>query len=410
MNSDPVVTTDLAFVRKQPIGSMENLQQVANGNYLWNLPESLPQNVTLSVVQDNLRQARGKFRLIQRLGNDPVARRDRQTQFNQLLREVGVEPFLIGTDKVTFENWPDYRLPPPLDDVCAVAQMELLLDVLVPPPFGGNAQMLSRARQEPGSLTPEQLEEFVAWYEATNALLHSSREEVGLDEMFDVTYNKDTFFIHNRTLDHIERLVSMAVDVELGSVRMIKIGKDTDIPEPKDPWNLEVEEEEPAPAQQQGGFGTEMMAMEGMDPGALGFGFGEEMMWGGEFGMYAGAQAAAAPVENMIAHVTPIYIRVTGDYSRVWEYILQLSGGPNLFSIEEMTIYGHNSLPEGHIAADLWVNAPIWVIGIPNETTQRAAEFMANQAVESSAAQTADASPAGQPAESVDDPAAPGGG
>jgi hypothetical protein len=373
-NDDPSVATDLVFIRRQPIRSQADLNNVAQGLYLWNLPDGLPDGASQSLILDNLRQARGKHRLIQRLGNDPTGRLSLQRQLNDLLRELGIEPFLVGADRVTLAemspplDWENYRLPPPVNHFCAVANIELLLDELYPAPF--DSATMERARTDPESLSAEQSEQYALWVENRETQRTGNSQIVGLEEMFDIVYDAPHFLIYNRTLDHIERLIDVAIEEEISSVRLVKIKRHESLTTPADPSNPPEETEEGG-AGQAGPSSPQVQAQAGpYDYGVAAYeGEGAESYWAGYAYEAAPQPEQPVEVEDAFATVTPVFLQITGEYSQVWEFILRVSTGPHLYVVEELRVYTHSAngqplpnLPEGQIAAEMWINVPIHVI------------------------------------------------
>jgi hypothetical protein len=375
--------TNLTF-----IGEQTDLSQIARGQYLWNLPEKLPEEATQSVIRDNLTQAQGKYRLIQRLENDPVSQRDRQLQFNEFFRQLGINTLMLGADHVTIpeqqwapyrlavngvelegsntfvpaDQWSSVRLPQPLDTLSALAHIDLLLDAMYPPPF--DAQTMERARANPNSLSSDQRTQYETWARDRDTMRAGDSQTLGLEKMLDVHYSDYTYF-YNLSLDEVEKLVDLAIQDQISSVIMIKVLDLQNIHAMPDPWEIPKEPEVP-----QGGQALGRSGPQAPRPAPAEFtpemaGANLEELYGPEAaGYFAGAQRNAAPApppEPPIAGMAPIFMRVSGDYARVMTYIIDLSTGPYMYSIEEMTIFSHPQLPTGHVAADLWIMVPLSV-------------------------------------------------
>lgn len=379
--------TNLAFIGTQSPDFGALWQDVQRGRILWNIPDRLPEGVTASVIRDNLDQAQGKLRLIQRLGNDPASQRDRQQQFNNLMAQLGINPWLLGADhiNVTPERWQPWRLtktgaeleegsvpispnqslrlPVPLDAFSALAHIDLLLDTLYPPPF--DEQTMQRAWDNPDSLSPTQREQFDTWLREREARRVTTAQSVGLEEMLDVHYS-DRLVFYNIALDHVERLVDMAIEEGISQVLMIKILKDENLRTLPDPWKIPEPEEVQAPAAPQ----APMQAPEFFAEFAGQMDAASYMA--GMMTRAAQPQAPAEPEEPPFAAVAAINMRISGDYARVMTFVLKLSTGPNLYTLEEMTLAASENLPEGHIAADLWISAPLAVWTITPEIAQEA--------------------------------------
>ncbi len=379
--------TDLTF-----IGRQTDMATVPQGQYTWDISESLPNGVTGSFIRDALRQARGKYRLIRGLSNDPVAQRQRQLQFNEFLFQMGINPYLIGADRVSDFSpltWEAYRLPVPLDAFSALSHVELLLNAMFPPPFDGAT--MAQAAADPESLTPEQREEYEAWQRGREAERFGNTQLLGLETLLEVTYSPRLVNL-NRSLLHVERLVDMAISDEIAAILMVKIAEDTGATPRPDPWTIpEVTVEQPVAAAAargrrgfaaaEGGYaGDPYGGAPGAAYGSPGAAYGEPgapygepgapygSPWGegGEadvnaFWAQSQSQAAQpeAPPEDYFASLAPIFMRITGDYARVWSFLLHISTGANLYSIEEMSLYIAPTLPDGHVVAEVWILAPL---------------------------------------------------
>jgi hypothetical protein len=389
------------------IGILRDPSNVSRGNILWNIPDGLPEGVTQSMVQDNLLAARGAYRLIQFLSSDPSVH---QREFNTHMVELGVPVFYLGADHISFQRpetsqpdqafhpyrlvalgmerdfggdriqetmsfpiptaeWQALRLPAPIDTFCACAHIELLLDALYPPPF--DVATMERAESDPGNLTPGQLTEYERWLRnrATERLGNDQRR--GLEDLLDVNFSTYTVY-YNLALDHVERLVDMAIELGLSRVIMVKIFKYVEIREIPDPWEIPEPEPEPDPAQRAPSgpqsYGEEMFEGGVEDPfSAHNDPFGAAGPYGSR-----GQQRLAPPPpdEPVIVTMAPINIRVTGEYSRVMQYFIELSAGPSFYTVEEISIRTENNgaalgyLADGHVEANIWVLAPLFVPGI----------------------------------------------
>jgi len=292
------------------------------------------------------------------------------------------------------ELWRSFRLPAPIDAICALSHITLILDELTGAnPFGEGPDaeaLLDTARSDPDSLTSEQRGLYNDWRESRRTIREGDDRTLGLEEMFGVVYTYRTN-IYSRILDKVEWLVDLAVEDEIASIIMIKIYHDTAMYELNSPWEPPPEPEVPEPAQA-GARNRELMAFgEGIPPEEMG-------MMGAELGMdpfgYGAAEGGfmrsrqpAGPVEperEAQALIAPIFLQVTGDYAQVWTYILDITTGPHFLWVEDVSIYTHTAdgrplgLPEGHVAADIWVMAPMAVLAISPEFGNQVAEHMRN--------------------------------
>lgn len=412
--------TLLTFIGTQdPVTNPGDAAAIRAGRFRWNLPTALPPNVTPSAIRDALNQARGKYRLIELVRSEPQPHQD---ELNRQLRTLGIPVELVGADHITNGNlpwawqpyrlvprgvelangdqlipthlppppptvtnpglvaaqqaqqqnqvqqWPSLRLPTPNDAMCALAHINLILDALYPPPFDDPA-LMERARQNPASLTPEQRQQYEQWQTQRTAERVGNLQVLGLEDLLDVQYDPNIVF-YNLALDHVERMVDMAIDEGLTRVLLVKILKQVDLPAPPDPWEpppppTAEEQQRMAPS---GAAGP--MAMEAfIDPEIM-------AQMGGEVALFAQPQVQqqVAAAEPGIAFVAPIYLQVTGDYSRVMQFFLRLSTGDSFYTVEEFTITTRRAdgtpfpnLPEGHVVADFWVIAPLIVPAIPAE-------------------------------------------
>lgn len=387
---DPDVHTNLIFTQQQTARSADDLdrihRQIAAGQYLWNLPESLPEGVTQSQVLDDIQTARNQYRLIQSLRNDRIVQTRRQAQYNSVLRGLGIEPTIIGADQVTYPDpqWETFRLPDPVGLFSATAQIELILDTILPPPA-----FIDRAISDPSSLSDNERQEYDRWRESRRVQREGSDHLLGLEEMFDVEFN-DLLVSYNRIIEHVERLVDLAVEHEIASIIMIKVEPYKEVKEIPDPNEIPTEDELAEEAGQgqfpqydaygpeAGGFNPEMG---GFDPETAGV-YGAY----GPMAGYGGGQRATEQVveeQPTILYTIPLFIQITGDYANVWSYILDISVGPHLYVVEELSIYTHQengrptpNLEEGQVAADIWLSVPVLVPAITQETGVAAADYV----------------------------------
>jgi hypothetical protein len=168
----------------------------------------------------------------------------------------------------------------------------------------------------------------------------------------------------------------------LSRVIMVKIFKYVEIREIPDPWEIPEPEPEPDPSERAPSgpqmYGEEMFEGDPFAaPGAVGDPYGAGPYGAGPYGAgpYGGQRQLAPPppTEPVIVNVAPINIRVTGEYSRVMQYFIELSAGPSFYNVEEISIRTENNgvplpyLAEGHVEANIWVLAPLFIPGIDSE-------------------------------------------
>ncbi|MBN1477452.1 hypothetical protein JXA47_11915 [Candidatus Sumerlaeota bacterium] len=406
------------------IGILRDPSNVARGNILWNIPDGLPEGVTSSMIQDNLLAARGAYRLIQFLSSDPSVH---QREFNAHMVELGVPVFYLGADHISYQRpeaqfpdqvyhpyrlvpdgverdfggdvleeqmsfpiplpeWQSLRLPAPIDTFCACAHIELLLDALYPPPF--DAATMARAESNPASLTSEQQTEYQRWQRNRETERVGNDQRRGLEDLLDVNFSTYTVY-YNLALDHVERLVDMAIEMGLSRVIMVKIFKYVEIREIPDPWEIPEPEPEPDPsARAPSGpqvYGEEMYERGAMEDPFAAPGATDPFGGGGVYSRQQRQMAPPPPAGPPIVTVAPINIRVTGEYSRVMQYFIELSTGPSFYNVEEISIRTEaNGMPlpylaEGHVEANIWVLAPLYVPGI-NPDIGNAAQQLAQSA------------------------------